>query len=97
MTWQKFIMASSALVGLLAFLFVFRLDAFAATETVAAPDWKSLNTTVKGRLHVGIPFSRPCFAVANTSGVFDQAACTNVQQNYMNEGEFDPRSEGKSR
>jgi hypothetical protein len=55
---------------------------------VPTSTWQALNATVKGRLHVGIPYARPCFSLAgnNTGGTANAAECAAVQKNYLNPG-----------
>ncbi|KAI5122091.1 hypothetical protein M0805_002213 [Coniferiporia weirii] len=54
-------------------------------SSVSQKEWTTLNTTVQGRLSVGVPFSRPCFPVANnTGGIFEVSACGAIQENYTN-------------
>lgn len=49
---------------------------------------QSLNASVGGRLHVGVPFARPCFeqVAQGVAGTQDNAACTQVISNYSSPG-----------
>ncbi|KAJ3513633.1 hypothetical protein NLJ89_g2842 [Agrocybe chaxingu] len=46
--------------------------------------WKALNATVGGRLHIGIPFSQPCFTrpPLNAANVPNPSQCREVQALY---------------
>ncbi|KAF9532809.1 isoamyl alcohol oxidase [Crepidotus variabilis] len=58
------------------------------TWTTGAPttqDWKTLNSTVAGRLYAGVPWAEPCFSLYNGNNTRpDAAQCSFVQQNYFN-------------
>ncbi|KAJ7758351.1 FAD-binding domain-containing protein [Mycena metata] len=50
---------------------------------VSQDQWRSLNSTVGGRLHTGTPFALPCFSVYNNHSVnLDEQACGVIQANY---------------
>ncbi|CAA7271039.1 unnamed protein product [Cyclocybe aegerita] len=52
---------------------------------VNSPAWKAFNSTVGGRLALGIPWPKPCFSVYNNASVTpDPDQCAFVQQNYFN-------------
>lgn len=50
-------------------------------------DWKTLNATVGGRLHVAKPLAEPCYSTyQNSSGEFafsDKAACSIIKASYL--------------
>jgi hypothetical protein len=55
---------------------------------VSQAQWRSLNSTVGGRLHTATPFAQPCFSVYNNHSVNpDEQACAVIQANY-NSPEF---------
>ncbi|KAJ7023583.1 FAD-binding domain-containing protein [Mycena alexandri] len=50
---------------------------------VSQAQWRSLNSTVGGRLHTATPFAQPCFSVYNNHSVnLDERACAVIQANY---------------
>ncbi|KAJ6595724.1 FAD-binding domain-containing protein [Mycena vulgaris] len=51
---------------------------------VTSAQWSALNASIGGRLHVGIPLARPCFALANTAGTIDPAECAAVREGWTN-------------
>ncbi|KAJ7240440.1 FAD-binding domain-containing protein [Mycena rebaudengoi] len=51
---------------------------------ITPSQWNALNSSVGGRLHVGIPVARPCFTLADTAGTLDASECTAVRAGYTN-------------
>jgi hypothetical protein len=47
--------------------------------------WSSLNRTVDGRLQVAVPPGAVCHRSLDGVQTYDQAACANVQANWLNE------------
>ncbi|PPQ73619.1 hypothetical protein CVT26_010527 [Gymnopilus dilepis] len=47
----------------------------------SSPDWLSLNQTVGGRLHVGVPFSQPCFSykTGGVQNIPNSEECSEIQ------------------
>ncbi|KAJ7634766.1 FAD-binding domain-containing protein [Roridomyces roridus] len=46
--------------------------------------WNALNSSVGGRLHVGIPLARPCFELADTAGSTDATQCEAIRNGWTN-------------
>ncbi|KAJ6588813.1 FAD-binding domain-containing protein [Mycena capillaripes] len=53
---------------------------------VTSAQWTALNSSVAGRLHVGIPLARPCFSLIDpaVAGNTDAAECAAVRQGWSN-------------
>ncbi|KAJ7640893.1 FAD-binding domain-containing protein [Mycena polygramma] len=53
---------------------------------VTSTQWAALNSSVAGRLHVGIPLARPCFSLADAAvaGSTDATECAAVRQGWNN-------------
>ncbi|KAJ7158393.1 FAD-binding domain-containing protein [Mycena crocata] len=50
--------------------------------------WSALNSSIGGRLHVGIPLARPCFTLADTAGTTNTTDCAVVRQGWSNSQQF---------
>ncbi|KAJ7634764.1 FAD-binding domain-containing protein [Roridomyces roridus] len=46
--------------------------------------WNALNSSVGGRLYVGIPLARPCFELADTAGSTNATQCEAVRNGWTN-------------
>ncbi|KAJ7359197.1 FAD-binding domain-containing protein [Mycena albidolilacea] len=53
---------------------------------VTPEQWKALNSSIGGKLHVGTPVGRPCFTLAGTgvAGSTDPTECATVRQGWGN-------------
>ncbi|KAF8887280.1 hypothetical protein CPB84DRAFT_1849918 [Gymnopilus junonius] len=51
-----------------------------------SPAWNALNSTVGGRLQVGVPLAQPCFSLLNggAPNVPNPTECSDIQTNYEN-------------
>jgi hypothetical protein len=64
------------------------LAVLSSTATARSPydvskaDWDALNSTVGGRLAIGVPFARACFAQAGVNVTGGGADCATVQAKY---------------
>jgi hypothetical protein len=64
------------------------LSVLSSTVTARSPydvskaDWDALNSTVGGRLAIGVPFARACFAQAGVNVTGGGADCATVQAKY---------------
>ncbi|KAF8868758.1 hypothetical protein CPB84DRAFT_1755767 [Gymnopilus junonius] len=63
----------------------FLLNLAAATRGTS-PAWNALNSTVGGRLQVGVPLAQPCFSLLNggAPNVPNPTECSDIQTNYEN-------------
>ena len=71
------VMQSVSLSSLLPFL----LLTLPVSSVSSSPDWLSLNQTVGGRLHVGVPFSQPCFSYKSggVQNIPNSEECSEIQ------------------
>ncbi|KAJ7754480.1 FAD-binding domain-containing protein [Mycena metata] len=60
------------------------VSAHPSERVVTATQWAALNSSIGGRLHVGIPLARPCFTLADTAGNINATECAAVRQGWTN-------------
>ncbi|KAJ7728408.1 FAD-binding domain-containing protein [Mycena maculata] len=69
----------------LASVFYWAAIALAHSQIRNAPaQWAALNNSIGGRLNVGIPLARPCFALADTAGSINATECAAVRAGWTN-------------
>ncbi|KZT19613.1 FAD-binding domain-containing protein [Neolentinus lepideus HHB14362 ss-1] len=78
-------MVSLGLATILWYLSTAHAGSFIHPRTPSPALWEALNMTVNGHLHVGVPFSRPCFVIARAIGeAHNKRQCDVVLAGYHN-------------
>lgn len=55
---------------------------------VPKAEWDALNSTVGGRLAIGVPFARACFTQAGVNVTAGGVDCPSVQANYASDSAY---------